>query len=336
VNPPISVIIPSYNAEKTILETIESVLKQTYTNFELILINDGSTDQTLELLNKIKDERLKIFSFENSGLPTSRNRGIDLSSGEFITFIDADDLWTPDKLDKQFEALKNHPDAGVAYSWTVSIDESGNLLNIMEAHHFEGDIYPQLLVRCFIASGSNVMIRRECINSVGLFDPDLESAADWDYWIRLSIKWPFVLVPRYQVLYRTWSGGMSNKVESIEKNILKVIEKTFSETPDEFRPLKRKSLSFANQYFAYLYLTHKPGNNWNKLVLQKLKASISLYPWILLNRNTLSNLLSLILLYLLPARISHGVIKLMQRTKWKLKILVTPELHADAIISRMR
>jgi glycosyltransferase involved in cell wall biosynthesis len=88
----ISVIIPAYNAEKTILTTIESVLDQTYSNFELIVINDGSTDNTLNLINKIKDNRLKLHSFENAGLPSARNKGIKLARGEFISFIDADNL----------------------------------------------------------------------------------------------------------------------------------------------------------------------------------------------------------------------------------------------------
>jgi glycosyltransferase involved in cell wall biosynthesis len=125
MSPTISVIIPAYNAERTILETIASVQQQTFSNFELIVINDGSTDRTLELLNSLEDPRLKIFSYSNGGLPVARNRGIYHATGEFITFLDADDLWTPDKLELQLTALQQHSEAGVAYSWTHYMDEKG-------------------------------------------------------------------------------------------------------------------------------------------------------------------------------------------------------------------
>jgi glycosyltransferase involved in cell wall biosynthesis len=110
--PSISVVVPSYNAEHTILQTVESVQKQTLSNIEIIIINDGSTDRTLELLQSITDQRLKIFSYKNGGLPVARNRGISHAKGEFISFIDADDLWRPDKLELQLTALQQHPEAG--------------------------------------------------------------------------------------------------------------------------------------------------------------------------------------------------------------------------------
>jgi glycosyltransferase involved in cell wall biosynthesis len=116
--PTISVIIPTYNAERTVLKTVESVQKQTFSDIEIIIINDGSTDRTLELVQSIKDQRLKIFSYENGGLPVARNRGISQATGEFISFVDADDLWTPDKLELQLTALQQHPEAGADYSWT--------------------------------------------------------------------------------------------------------------------------------------------------------------------------------------------------------------------------
>src|SRR3712207_5841233 len=94
----ISVIVPAYKGEKTIQKTIESVLNQTFTDFELIVINDGSQDATLDVVSSIQDSRLKLFSYPNAGISTTRNRGIYHAVGEYISFIDADDLWTPDKL----------------------------------------------------------------------------------------------------------------------------------------------------------------------------------------------------------------------------------------------
>jgi glycosyltransferase involved in cell wall biosynthesis len=113
-----SIIIPAYNVQRTIQETIRSVQNQTVDDFEIIVINDGSTDDTLAVLESIDDPRLKIFSYENGGLSTARNRGIQNATGEYISFVDADDLWTPDKLERQLLALKSNTNAKVAYSWT--------------------------------------------------------------------------------------------------------------------------------------------------------------------------------------------------------------------------
>ena len=124
----ISIIIPVYNAEKTIESTINSVLNQTFIDFELIVINDGSTDSTLEIVHKITDPRLKIFSYANANQAASRNRGIAKATGEYIAFLDADDLWTPDKLESQINLLKNNSTAAVVYSWTNCINEFNQFL----------------------------------------------------------------------------------------------------------------------------------------------------------------------------------------------------------------
>ncbi len=126
----ISVRIPVFNGEKTIKETIDSILNQFFQNIELIIIDDGSKDKTLEIIKNISDSRIKVFSYPNAGLSASRNRGISLAKGELISFIDADDLWTPDKLQAQWQALQENPQAAVAYSWTDYIDESSKFFKL--------------------------------------------------------------------------------------------------------------------------------------------------------------------------------------------------------------
>jgi glycosyltransferase involved in cell wall biosynthesis len=333
--PLISVIVPAYNAETTILETIDSVLQQTYSNLELIVINDGSTDTTLDLLNNLNDERLKIFSFGNAGLAESRNRGIVLATGEYITFIDTDDLWTPDKLEKQLEVLHRNPDAGVAYSWTAFIDESGKYLHAMEPIYFEGNIYEALLTNCFIAGGSNILARSTCINSVGRFDTELRAAEDWDYWLKLAVEWSFVVVPKYQILYRLSVGAMSSDVEMIEANTLEVINRAYNSAPPELNSLKRKTLASVNRYFAYLYLSRSPSDNWMNLALRKIVSCIRLDPKSLLTLSTHYVLWTTILLYFLPAKLSSRTVRLMLRLKGRYMIRVIPELREAPILSRL-
>ena len=137
----ISVIIPVHNGEKTIKETILSVLNQTFEDWELIIINDGYTDSTIEIIAQIQDDRIRVFNYENAGLARSRNRGIDHYQGEFISFLDADDLWTTDKLEAQFQTLQDNPKVMVAYSWTDYIDESSQFLHSGTHITKNGNVY---------------------------------------------------------------------------------------------------------------------------------------------------------------------------------------------------
>jgi glycosyltransferase involved in cell wall biosynthesis len=309
----ISVIIPAHNAERTILETVQSVQNQTFSDFELIVINDGSTDQTLEVLNSIQDPRLKVFSYENGGVSIARNRGIKHATAQFISFLDADDLWTHDKLELQMKALDRCPEAGVAYSWTSFISETGEFLFAKDRMFYEGNVYPELLVSCFIASGSNVLIRKAAIESAGYFAPSLSSAADWEYWLRLAARWSFACVPKYQILYRLSHGSMSSKVEAIEDDLLKVIEQAFEEAPTELKHLKERSLATNYQYIAYLYLTYVHGADGVKSAGRRLRMAIRLYPKILLASKTQRFILWLLLMKLLPTGLAKSVVPLYGR-----------------------
>jgi len=248
----ISVVLPVFNGEETIKETVNSVLNQTFRNWELIVINDGSQDATLEIVSSIKDERIKVFSYPNKGQPASRNRGIARAKGEYISFIDADDLWTADKLEAQYQALRDNPQAAVAYSWTDWIDESGQLLSCGSYISENGDVFAQLLLQDFIANGSNPLIRRQALLNVGNFDESLSNAHDWDMWLRLAAHYPFVVVPSAQILYRKSTSSMSANVWGMEASSLRVIEKALAQAPESIQQLKRSIL--ANRY---KYLTYK-------------------------------------------------------------------------------
>jgi glycosyltransferase involved in cell wall biosynthesis len=247
----ISVIIPIYNGENTIKKTIESVLNQTFTDFELIVIDDGSQDSTLAVLEDIKDFRLKVFSFPNAGVSESRNRGLAKASGEFISFLDADDLWTPDKLEAQLKALQENPQAAVAYSWSDWIDESGQFLRSGGHITVNGNAYTQLLLRDFIESGSNPLIRRQALDGVGGFDQSVTPAEDWDMWLRLAAHYEFVTVPSPQILYRVYPSSASFNVWKMEAGSLKVIERNFAQAPESIQHLKREILGSRYEYLTF-------------------------------------------------------------------------------------
>ncbi len=303
--PTISIIIPAYNAESTILKTIESVQQQSFLDFELIIINDGSTDHTLELID-IQDPRIKIFSYENGGVSIARNRGIAHANGDFIAFLDADDLWTPDKLEMQFAALIKHPEAGVAYSWTCFLDEEGETLYTGNSVFFEGNVYAKLLLWNFLYNGSNPLIRRQALESVGGFDSTLTHGEDWEFYLRLAAIWSFVVVPKPQVLYRQTLSSASSKIEIMEKEVLRAIEKVFATVPRELQYLKKQSIANFYQFIVHLYLKRTPNIVGAKQAEEKLQTAIRLEPRILLDRKTQVLLVKLLLIRLLsPAIASH-------------------------------
>jgi glycosyltransferase involved in cell wall biosynthesis len=283
----ISVVIPAYNAERTILETLESVQQQTFSDFEVIVIDDGSTDRTRELVESIADDRIKVFSYPNGGMCVARNRGIYHATGEFIAPLDSDDLWTPDKLELQLAALQKHPDAGVAYSWTSDfIDGQEEISCRYDPVLFEGNVLPELLVRNFLNSGSNPLIRRKAIESVGEFDPACTLCADWDYWVRLAMQWPFVVVPKYQIRYRLSPYSGSAKVKAIEKDGLFTIEKVYSMVTPELQSLKSQTLADFYHYCAQQYLRYGKNVSEVNQAAPRIWKAIHLHPLNLFSKHT--------------------------------------------------
>ncbi len=302
----ISVIVPAYNAERTILQTIESIQEQTFKDLEIIVINDGSSDRTLEILDTVKDQRLKVYSYPNGGLPTARNRGISRATGDYISFIDADDLWTKDKLEKQLLALQRNPKAGVAYSWVIFMVEDSefpeNVTFVPDNKaSFSGNIYPDLLLGNFIGNGSNILARRKAIKSVGGFEPSLKSCEDWDYYLRLAAKWEFVLVPEPQILYRKITGTMTSKAHTMEAEGMRVLKKAYQTSFINLQQQKNRSLADFYLYCGGLYLNSISSFKDMTQARNRFWQAIRLYPPILLEKYTQILLAKLLLKQALPA-----------------------------------
>ncbi|WP_460205219.1 glycosyltransferase [Scytonema sp. NUACC21] len=310
----ISVVIPAYNAEKTIRETIESVLNQTYSNLEVLVINDGSQDSTLNILSSIKDPRLKIYSYPNGGIPTSRNRGIEKASGEYISFIDSDDLWTPDKLEAQFKALQANPQAAVAYSWVNYITQSGNFFRQGNYITANGNAYKQLLVQNFLENGSNPLIRKQAFAEVGNFDTEIPGIEDWDMWLRLAFRYDFVAVPSPQILYRMSVNSMSTKIVKMEASCLKFLDKAYSQAPTSLQHLKKEALSKFYHYLSCKAL-EAPSERRNAFIAARCFWNAIKYdPSMLLQwQAMLKAYLKIFAVFLLPPQQSRGLIETFKR-----------------------
>jgi glycosyltransferase involved in cell wall biosynthesis len=302
VTPPlVSVIVPVYNAETTLPDTIDSIQRQTFQNFELIVIDDGSTDGTLDWVRSVRDPRLQVFSYANGGISVARNRGIERSRAEFISFIDSDDLWTPDKLALQLQALRQQPQAALAYSLTAFVDQHGEFLFAKDESCCEGDVYAELLRHCFVASGSNILVRKSCALAVGGFDTAIPAAGDWEFCLRVASRWQFAVVPRYQILYRISEHAMSANAQRSEEAMLRICNRAFEDRPPSL-PDRGESLANVKQYIAFLYLTRASGPEAWKKAGQKLAECIWLHPRTLLTRKTWYLLFAWSLLQLLPVR----------------------------------
>lgn len=300
--PLISVIIPVYNGEKTIRETIESVCHQTLSDWEIIAIDDGSQDATLETLSSIQDPRLKVFSYPNAGQAASRNRGLALASGKYISFLDADDLWTADKLESQLKALQENPEASVAYSWVDCIDESGQFSRRGSHLVINGDVYANMLLVYFLENGSNPLIKREAIDRVGGFDESLPPAEDWDFWLRVAALYHFVAVPATQILYRLSFNSESSNVLRMEKSASQVIQKAFAGAPASLQYLRNPSFGNIYKYLTSKALEGKPNKQHILTAARLLGKAIQYDRSLLFDKVVVKVLLKIAAIAILPPK----------------------------------
>ena len=225
--PRISVIIPAYNRANYLTEAINSVLSQTYRNFELIVVNDGSQDNTEEILKKYTG-KIKYFYQENNGVSSARNKGIDNSKGEFLCFLDSDDLWEKKKLEKQIDYFNKNVDVKICYTDEIWI-RRGKRVNQMKKHKkHSGNIFKMSLPLCII-SASSVMIKKEVLSKVGFFDESFQVCEDYDLWLRISKEFQVGFIPEKLIIKR---GGhedqLSKKYWGMDRFRIKVLEKLLS------------------------------------------------------------------------------------------------------------
>ena len=223
--PRVSIVLPVFNGEELIRNSIASVLSQTFNDFELIIINDGSTDKTPDIIREFDDDRIKTFSYANSGLSKSRNRGVSKSRGEYIAFLDHDDVWMPDKLEQQLYRFQAEDKPDIVYGQTQLIDRKGNPTTFSRFGRsfaggesvFEGNILEYVLRNNFIWTGSNIMVKRGVFEVVGKYDEDLRSCEDWDMNIRMANLFKFGVVKKKLLLQRIYSGQMSSNFSIMTK-----------------------------------------------------------------------------------------------------------------------
>ena len=248
----ITVVIPTYNRVTFLKDAIDSVLAQTFLDFELIVVDDGSTDDTPKLLSSYNN-KVRVITQTNQGPSAARNRGIEATKSEWIAFLDSDDVWKPDKLKKQVQFITDNPDTKICQTEEVWI-RSGKRVNPKKKHEMHsGWIYEKCLPLC-IVSPSSVIIHQDVFERIGLFDETMLACEDYDLWLRVTPHYPVFLV-REQLIVK--QGGhddqQSRTIESLDCLRIKAMVKSLecgglseSQYDAALHELNKKCLVYGN------------------------------------------------------------------------------------------
>jgi glycosyltransferase involved in cell wall biosynthesis len=231
-NPLVSIVIATYNMARFLPLAVRSALDQSYGNIEVLVIDDGSQDNTGAVMAPFRsDHRVKYVTQQNRGQAAAKNCGVRKAQGKYIAFLDADDLWIPDKLEQQMPLFRGSPTVGVVYSRLAYIDEAGRDLRIADNELFRGHVSGPMLIRNFIGFGTSI-VKKECFDSLGYFDESIGMGIDYDLWLRLSTQYEFDYVDRPLLRYRVWSGQMSNNCKKRYVNGIAIMQRFLKRFPD--------------------------------------------------------------------------------------------------------
>jgi glycosyltransferase involved in cell wall biosynthesis len=224
-NPMISVVVPAYNVAATIHETLVSISNQTFTDIEIIVVNDGATDTTPDILASYSDPRLRVIHQVNRGLAGARNTGIHNAMGKYIAFCDADDVWEAEKLERHFDHLEGDDNVGISFAGSSMMDENGRRLKVSQFPKLKNITPADVFKRNPIGNGSAAVVRREAFDCIA-YRPDFEAERDWwfdetmrqsediDAWMRfiLASDWKIEGIDGLLTRYRIQSGGLSTNL----------------------------------------------------------------------------------------------------------------------------
>ncbi|NTS78280.1 glycosyltransferase [Catenovulum sp. SM1970] len=266
--PLISVVIPAYNAGQYIEETLQSVFKQDYSNLEILVVNDGSTDNTLEILNKYQD-KITIFDIANSGVSYARNFAVEHAKGDWLAFIDADDLWDTDKLSKQYAQLNGNLWSH-CNSYYIGEEQSGKVTRAELSELAGGFIFDKLILENFITT-STILIDKQIFIDAGGFDEKLAALEDWKLWLDIAIKHPISYIEQPVAKYRVYQGSTSRKARKMLPLHLAVINSVLGDSDSEI-----KQKAYIKSYNICSYIAEDASDNkfafscaWQAFQLEK-------------------------------------------------------------------
>ena len=270
--PLVSVIIPNYNYADYLPETINSVLGQGYPGTEIIVVDDGSQDDSENVIRSY-GERVRLIKQNNQGVSAARNRGVQESTGELVAFLDADDVWLPNKLERQVQRILDDPAIGLVHCGLEEVDSSGHLVGVL-LDGMEGSVSREMLLfnrSVILGAGSTALVPRATFDAVGGFDTRLSTSADWDFCYRVAFRQRVAFVPEALVRYRTHGANMHSNIKVMEHDMLLGYAKAFRTDDVELLAMRRHCygnihMVLAGSYFrsgqTYGFASHALKSLW--------------------------------------------------------------------------
>lgn len=301
MNPTVSVVMPVYNVEAYVSEAVASVLAQTYTDFELIVVDDGGSDRSLEICRSFSDTRLRIISQANRGLAGARNTGILEARGRYVAFLDSDDRWLPEKLALHVIHLDNNPEIGVSFSPSRFIDRDGRPMRLKQTPKLAGISAEDIFCRNPVGNGSAPVIRRTALDTVAhrhpaepertcYFDERLRQSEDIEMWLRLAVQGgvKFAGIAPALTEYRVGGGGLSSQVVRQYQSWEQVVDRLATYSSDfasrhlgkarayQLRYLARRAVQLGDHGMALALLREAMGSSIRPLVEEPAKTLVTI------------------------------------------------------------
>jgi glycosyltransferase involved in cell wall biosynthesis len=280
--------MPAFNVAPFILESVESVLGQTFADLELIVVDDGSSDGTADQLLSVKDPRLQIIRQANGGSSSARNSGIKCGAGEYIGFIDADDLWQPKKLEAHVSFLDQHPEVDLTFSRSELIDEEGRATGRTSVRASGNILLEDLVTENIVNNGSAVVMRRKALDQAGHFDPELKACVDWDLWLRVAMlrSGNIFCLNGLLTKYRMRSGQITKDWRRMEAAWLHMLAKVREVADAKVESIANEAHAKFYRYLAYIaYENHEYTNSLrllrHALGFSVLKIAFDRRTWVL-------------------------------------------------------
>ena len=294
--PLVSIIIPAYNKSYFTIKCIESVIKQTYKNIEIIVVNDGSTDDTKNALLNIKDERLKIFNIENRGACGARNYGIEKSNGKYLSFLDCDDTYQLNKIDESIKVLENNLEYYFIYTNVNFIDYNDQIVGktpYFSNHPGSGYIAKKLILCNYNITNSTLVMRKECINNIGLFDEKIFIPADREYLIRIASKYKGYFINSFTTNYRIVDETIYSKVDVAFDEFVYMLNKFENTNVIPNKKFYNICMSNVCYNFSKIYAYNNSMSKFKEMMLKSLKYKF-------FDNKIIFKLGGLVLLYIFP------------------------------------
>jgi len=288
--PKVSVILPTYNRARFLEEAIQSVLTQDFQDYEIIVLDDGSNDNTKEIIKSFKSKKIRYFFQNNKGRSRARNRAMELAQGQYLAFLDSDDVFLPGKLTKQVKCLDEHPEVGMVYASALTMDENGRKLNKKYRATSSGFIYKEVaFVFPLTVILPAAMVRREVFDKVGKFDVKMDRFEDSDMWRRITQKYLVLAVREPLCQIRHHRGNLMERPSKLLRALDNYVSKVFREDSQLSWFYKQKAAS--NLYRQY-YQAVRNSQQWRRMSFPFYLRAVVYWPPL-----PITQLISQIILY---------------------------------------